>query len=340
MNRRDRRRLGKGAAAAGTGGTKAPRGTVSDFLLGLGGVKPVAPAAVPMAAAEASPLQRTLADARSKEKLAADIEAQQKIADLSGDPGAILKLARLQLLLDRRDAALVSYRRLLERRPDDPEARHMVGILSGATPEKVDPAYVARLFDAFADTFDDKLTNWLDYQAPQHVAAMAKGMLGEGRIAARAVDLGCGTGLLGPLVKAFVATLDGVDLSPRMLEKARARQIYDNLHEADAVAFLARHPAAYDVALAADVLNYIGALDDLFRAARSALLPGGLLVATVEKADGFGFVGTKSGRYAHGEPYVRAMAAEAGLAVRGMETVELRKESNRPVLGLCMALQA
>lgn len=340
MNRRDRRRLGKGAAAAGTGGAKAPRGTVSDFLLGLGGVKPVSPAAVPMAAAEASPLQRTLADARSKEKLAADIEAQQKIAELSGDPGAILKLARLQLLLDRRDAALVSYRRLLERRPDDPEARHMLGILSGATPEKADPAYVARLFDAFADTFDDKLTNWLDYQAPQHVAAMAKAMLGEGRIAARAVDLGCGTGLLGPLVKSFVATLDGVDLSPRMLEKARARQIYDNLHEADAVAFLARHPAAYDVALAADVLNYIGALDDLFHAVRSALRPGGLLVATVEKGDGFGFVGTKSGRYAHGESYVRAMAAEAGLAIRAMETVELRKESSRPVLGLCVALEA
>lgn len=340
MNRRDRRRLGKSGAIGAGGAGKAPGGTVSDFLLGLGGVKPVAPAAVPAAAAETSPLQRSLADARIKEKLAADIETQQKIADLSNDAGAVLKLARLQLLLDRRDAALASYRRLLDLRPDDPEARHMIGILSGATPETADPAYVARLFDAFADTFDDKLTNWLEYQAPQHVAAMTRSILGEGRIAARAVDLGCGTGLLGPLVKSFVTLLDGVDLSPRMLEKARTRKTYESLHEADAVAFLARHPASYDLALAADVLNYIGALDDLFRAVKSALRPGGLLVATVEKADGFGFVGTKSGRYAHGEPYVRTVAADAGLILRSIEPVALRKESNRPVAGYCLALQA
>jgi predicted TPR repeat methyltransferase len=37
------------------------------------------------------------------------------------------------------------------------------------------------------------------------------------------VDLGCGTGLLGPLLRPQVHSLDGVDLSGKMVEKLAER---------------------------------------------------------------------------------------------------------------------
>ena len=43
-----------------------------------------------------------------------------------------------------------------------------------------------------------------------------------------ALDLGCGTGLCGPLVKPRVERLDGVDLSGAMLDRARATGVYDD----------------------------------------------------------------------------------------------------------------
>ncbi len=75
------------------------------------------------------------------------------------------------------------------------------------------------------------------------------------------VDLGCGTGLCGcrccwPLSR----TLYGVDLSPNMLDKARQRQVYDQLTCSELTAFLQHNVDRYDVALAADVFVYIGDL--------------------------------------------------------------------------------
>jgi SAM-dependent methyltransferase len=50
----------------------------------------------------------------------------------------------------------------------------------------------------------------------------------------RAADLGCGTGRTGAwLATTGIDTIDGVDITPEMLELARARGIYRRLVEAD-----------------------------------------------------------------------------------------------------------
>src|SRR3546814_8571109 len=74
---------------------------------------------------------------------------------------------------------------LLALRPDHPEARHMAAVLAGEAPAKANAAYIAGLFDAFADSFDGKLVDWLDYRGPQQVAELAADALG-GQPAARA----------------------------------------------------------------------------------------------------------------------------------------------------------
>lgn len=205
---------------------------------------------------------------------------------------------------------------------------------------KANEAYVAALFDAFADSFDEKLVGWLDYRAPQQVAASVRSALGEGKVAARGIDLGCGTGLLAPELRGLVKHLDGVDLSPKMIEKARARKLYDALIVGEIVAELGKHPGGYDLVAAADVLSYFGDLRALFEAVRAALPDDGLFVATVEKGSGARYQAGKSGRYQHGEAYLRKRAAEAGFVVLSLDEIELRKEENKPVIGYVFALLA
>jgi predicted TPR repeat methyltransferase len=344
MNRKARRAQNKSGGGGGpvrrppTGFTGAT--AISDMLLGLGGVRKVAPAEAPVAAA-VDPVHSALAQLRLGETIATRLDRlQASLAAAPNSDSLLHQVARLQVRLDRRADALITYRRMLALDPGHAEARHMVAVLAGEAPEKANEAYVAALFDAFADSFDEKLVGWLDYRAPQQVAASVRAALGEGKVAARAIDLGCGTGLLAPELRGLVKHLDGVDLSPKMVEKARARKMYDALVVGEIVAELAKHPGGYDLVAAADVLSYFGDLRALFEAVRAALPDQGLFVATVEKGAGARYQAGKSGRYQHGEAYLRKRAAEAGFVVLSLDEIELRKEENRPVVGYVFALRA
>ena len=72
----------------------------------------------------------------------------------------------------------------------------------------------------------------LGYAAPQILLDLAA-MVMPGRERLSILDLGCGTGLAGAAFRPLAARLDGIDLSPAMIEKARARGIYDHLAVAD-----------------------------------------------------------------------------------------------------------
>jgi predicted TPR repeat methyltransferase len=344
MNRKARRAQ-KTAGGGGGSVRRPPSGfagatAISDMLLGLGGVRKVAPAEAPVAAV-VDPVHSALAQLRLGETLATRLERLQASLTTAPHSDSLLhQVARLQVRLDRRADALITYRRMLALDPGHAEARHMVAVLAGEAPEKANEAYVAALFDAFADSFDEKLVGWLDYRAPQQVAAAVRAALGEGKTAARAIDLGCGTGLLAPELHGLVKHLDGVDLSPKMVEKARARKLYDALTVGEIVAELGRHPGGYNLVAAADVLSYFGDLRALFEAVRAALPDDGLFVATVEKSAGARYQAGKSGRYQHGEAYLRKRAAEAGFVVLSLDDIELRKEENRPVIGYVFALRA
>lgn len=348
MNRKERRaqkKVGGGGGAvrqapAARSNVSSGASAISDMLLGLGGVRKVVPAATPVTAA-VDPVHSALAQLRLGETLAARLDRLQvSLAAMPNSESLLHQVARLQVRLDRRADALITYRGMLALDPGHAEARHMVAVLAGEAPEKANEAYVAALFDAFADSFDEKLVGWLDYRAPQHVAVAVRAALGEGKTAARGIDLGCGTGLLAPELRGLVKHLDGVDLSPRMVEKARARKLYDALTVGEIVAELGKHPGGYDLVAAADVLSYFGDLRALFDAVKAALPDGGLFVATVEKGVGARYQAGKSGRYQHGEAYLRKRAAEAGFVVLSLDEIELRKEENKPVVGYVFALRA
>lgn len=146
------------------------------------------------------------------------------------------------------------------------------------------------LYDEWAATFDEDITGETQgYVAPGRVADAVVRVAGTG---GAILDAGCGTGLAGvELAARGASTIDGVDLSPGMLERARATGAYRNLDTADLTVPLAVADGAYDVLVCVGTLTHghVGpsALAEFVRVVRS----GGHVVATVLddiwEADGF-----------------------------------------------------
>jgi predicted TPR repeat methyltransferase len=151
----------------------------------------------------------------------------------------------------------------------------------------------------------------------------------------RAIDLGCGTGLAATAFTREVDHFIGIDLSPRMIEKARATGLYAELEVADMVQGLGGKPdASAELILAADAMVYLPDIAPLLRQAKRVLASGGLLAFTLETHDGEGVILGEGLRYAHGASYVRASIRDAGLALSQFDELSARNEENVPVPGL------
>ncbi|RUM25738.1 methyltransferase domain-containing protein [Rhizobium vallis] len=239
------------------------------------------------------------------------------------------------------EAAIEAYRRTLVLDPEDIFGAALKLALLGdvATPDRPPSRYVERLFDDYADRFEAALVEKLDYSVPQKLAAL---VASTGRRYERAVDLGCGTGLLGPEIRSAVGRLEGFDLSQNMLAKAAEKQVYDTLAQADLslapelsglFADAAHHRA--DLVTAADVLMYLGNLESVFAIIGELAASGADIAFSVEDAgDGDGFHLAPSLRYAHSETYVRMLLARHGLEVLATVKSVIRKDGGKPVSGI------
>lgn len=94
----------------------------------------------------------------------------------------------------------------------------------------------------------------------------------------RAADLGCGTGRTAAWLRAQgVHHIDGVDLTPEMLERARARGAHTTLTEAD-VTETGLETGAYDLAIASLIDEHLADLGPFYREAARLVRPGGTCV--------------------------------------------------------------
>ena len=241
---------------------------------------------------------------------------------------------RLLLVVDERTHAAEILRAWLAQEPDNPYVAHQLAACTGeAAPERASDAYVATVFDSFADTFDDKLAS-LKYCAPERVVEALAAVLPPPARQFAIADLGCGTGLCGPLLRPWAGQLIGCDLSAAMMDRAQVLGVYDDLQKVELTAFLDAHPAAFDVIVSADTFVYFGDLQGAAHAMARALRAGGRIAFSLEAmmpSETGDYVLRASGRYAHPTHYVRRVFAAAGLQVDALVGAVLREEALAPV---------
>jgi predicted TPR repeat methyltransferase len=249
------------------------------------------------------------------------------------------------------DEAAAAYHEALNLGPEDPYVRHLV-VSSGAMPDsKRAPAgFIRAVFDGYADRFESHLTA-LEYSVP---AAIRSLLLAAPKIAAGCslgpvLELGCGTGMVASALDGLaIGPITGIDLSGQMLCHARAKRLYADLRHGDIVDELTTHRQNWPLIIAADVLCYFGALDELLALVHKRLGRGGWFIFSVEEirpdhdgtTPGNGqWALQRQGRYAHSQDYVNEMVRAIGLRVLQMDRLTIRQEAGGSVPGFLFAVE-
>jgi predicted TPR repeat methyltransferase len=256
-----------------------------------------------------------------------------------GFASAWFTLGQIREQLGEREAATAAF---CKAREADSEDRHGASLhlmrLGAEKLSSMPQAYVRALFDQYAPRFETALVDDLDYRGPAllfKAVLAARHAVRKPAFFRRAIDLGCGTGLAASAFAREVDHFTGIDLSPRMIEKARSTGLYAELAVADMLEGLRGRPdASTELVLAADAMVYVADLASLLCEAKRVLVAGGLLAFTVETHDGDGVILGEGLRYAHSADYVRASIRDAGLALSQLEVLSARNEDNAPVPGL------
>lgn len=265
---------------------------------------------------------------------AADLMAQA-LELVPGWTAGRFRLGEMWEAAGQHESAAAAWRKVLE---CDPEDRFGAGLKLAATgyaqvPATPPLAYVETLFDAYAPTFESALLDKLDYRVPE-LLAQAIEVHGGARRYHRALDLGCGTGLMGPYVRPVADRLDGMDLSEAMLQKAAEKQIYDDLRKSDVNEFEVEL-GSLDLVIAADVFVYVGDLERAFATIAKSLAVDGLFVFSVENQEGSDEPILQSSlRYTHSQSYIERLLSAQGMALVSLARETIRLDRGEPLQGL------
>src|SRR3982074_239138 len=256
-----------------------------------------------------------------------------------GFASAWFTVGEIREQLGERDAGIAAFCEAVIADPSDRHGASLRLMLLGAEKLSAMPqAYVRALFDQYAPKFETALVDDLGYRGPAllfKAVLAARQAVRKPAFFKRAIDLGCGTGLAAFAFARKVDHFIGIDLSPRMIERARGTGFYAQVVVSEMVEGLRSKPdASADLILAADAMVYLSDLAPVLREAKRVLAAGGLLAFTVETHDGEGIILGEGLRYAHGSSYVHASISDAGLALSRLDDLSARNEDNVPVPGL------
>jgi predicted TPR repeat methyltransferase len=242
------------------------------------------------------------------------------------------------------DQAVPHLRRCLAADPDDKRGAGLLLAYLGAgeMPARASQAQLRSLYDARSRFWDQEPF----YFGATLVADGLRRHVGSAKL--DILDIGCGTGLVGVAVRDLAGRLDGVDLSPAMLEKAGSKGIYDRLFQADLASFMAGHHNSYDAVAAAATLIHFGDLGALIHATAECLRREGLFVftyfplahGTADYAVAESVRLAQGGCFRHSPAYVERLAREAGFSILELEDVTHEHDPDgNPVTGVLAVLR-
>lgn len=278
---------------------------------------------------------------REEEALAA---YEQALRLLPGNAEVHNSYGNLLSELGRYVEALAAYERALAINPHYVEAHNnkycLAAMGTGEMPSRSPEQFIIQLFDSCADEFDSRLVGKLKYQVPWLLFDAVSRLRGDDKKKMDILDLGCGTGLCGVAFSGFINRLVGVDLAPRMLDKAAERGVYTDFIQSDVCRALEQCGQSFDLVLSADVFIYIGDIGEVFDLVARRLRPGGLFAFSIEVDEHIqDFELRPSVRYVHSPAYIDRLARAGGFEELYCCSITVRYECGQPVAGSLIVLR-
>ena len=238
---------------------------------------------------------------------------------------ALNNLAAIQIRLGNRTEAITLLQRAIKTNPNDTASQFMLHALTGDEKHPAPcPDYVSNLFNNYALYYDQHMQCSLKYSLPHSITRALHGL---GYIHFKhTLDLGCGTGLSGSVLRESSEHLTGIDIAAKMLAQAREKGIYDSLIEAELLTFLHGDEQHYDLIVAADVLPYSGDLQPLFTTVKQHLTEQGLFVFSSEISQDQPWTLQDSARFCHHPDYIHRLCAELELQLVYQDKVVARQQ--------------
>lgn len=240
--------------------------------------------------------------------------------------GALSNLAAIKMRNRDRNGALDLLKKALEVEPSNKTTKFMLQALSH---EQVGTCkeYAADLFNHYALYYDKHMQDTLQYKLPQKLwEILNKLKLNNLNLI---LDLGCGTGLCGDVLKEFSKHLIGVDISSKMLEIAQNKGVYERLVSKDILEFLQEDKNKYDLIVCLDVLPYFGSLNKFFNYTSERLSNNGIFIFSTEISEIDDWQIQESVRFKHAPQYILNLCKENNLLLEYNERVSARKQDNR-----------
>lgn len=260
----------------------------------------------------------------------------QDCIELAPDwPPLYFHLGCTLLRLDQPDAAENALRRYLALDAEDKMGAGIkLALMGRADPDTAMSAqYVTFLFDQYAPSFEKALVEKLQYHVPEHMAALLPNPSYQ-----KMLDIGCGTGLGGVTMRSRVRNLTGIDIAPGMITQARQKKIYDALFTISLENFLKETSETFDLVFCADVLVYMGPLENVFALISQKMERNGHFVFSVQHIAGDEWALGPDHRYAHSVLYLERCAIQAGLTIQAGLDLAIRLDQGLPVAGHIMVL--
>jgi predicted TPR repeat methyltransferase len=246
----------------------------------------------------------------------------------------LCNLAAIALKTDNLSEAIQFYAKAKKFRPEDEVINYMLDALTGKKgAEKAPKDYIKSLFDNYASYFDKHVKEALAYETPKILFDFLQPFLPSHQKLS-IVDLGCGTGLSSELFRNHAEHLIGIDISPRMLAKAKEKNIYDELIEGDIVTALSKVQEPLDLILAIDTFVYFGNLEEVFQACYQVLKKNGLFSFSVEEGFGDDYHLETTGRYTHAQNYIKNLIQKNNFELVDSQSVDIRMQAEKPVRGV------
>ena len=250
-----------------------------------------------------------------------------------GFAGAYSNLAGAYIQMGKADEAISCLQKAISIEPDSPGIQHRLDSLLGNSTDCAPRRYVEEVFNSYANKFDDHLVNKLRYKMPTLLKGSLRDLGWGERKYKNAIDLGCGTGLSGFEFRDITETLVGIDLSENMINKAKTKNIYDELYVDDIISRLNVLNTKFDLFISCDVFVYIGDLLPLFNCVREHSNQNSVFTFSTEHTDEKDFILRDSARYAHSKDYVFSVASKSGFECELFTESNLRYQKNNWIIG-------